>query len=265
MDTGNDRQDGREGGVRHTLLLLEFVMELPLHDSCRILKADPCGLLAVDKAEGILSHPNPGKSGEATLLSLPYDHEKEAYQGDGRTLYLLNRLDGPTSGVILLADSSDVAAAIKEAFAEHAVEKTYVAVVKGIPPRTKDTWRDCLQTGKRGGALRTEVVRGRPDAECRMKLLQRGGGVPARAMIQLQPSTGRTHQLRVQCASRRLPVIGDGTYGDFAFNRDFRRKAGSRRLFLHSWKTSLTVKVGGRQLSFSAESPVPEVFAVALQ
>jgi len=240
-------------------------MELPLHSSCKLLKSAPSGLLAVEKTEGILSHPNPGKSGEICLLDATYDPDMEVYQKDGQTWYLLNRLDGPTSGLILLAENRDIAKAVKDAFARHVVRKTYFALVKGIPPRKKDTWRDCLKMTRKGGALRTAVVPGRPDSEACMQLQKRGEGIPARALITLQPATGRTHQLRVQCASRHLPIIGDGTYGDFSFNREFKRRTGLGRLFLHSRKISLEVELSGKKVSFSAESPLPEAFAIALR
>jgi len=210
--------------------------DLPLHPACRLLKADASGLLAADKAEGILSHPNPGQDKAPSLLGVRYDGVEECYVDGDQRWYLLNRLDGPTSGVILLADNCELALAVKEAFASHNVEKTYAAVIRGFPPRRKDRWRDCLQVVKRKGVLRTAVIRGRPNAETAIELLQRGEGPPARSLVALHPKTGRTHQLRVQCASRHLAIIGDATYGDFAFNRDFRQKTGLNRLFLHSWK-----------------------------
>lgn len=241
-------------------------MDLPLHPDCTLLKRDPCGLFAVDKACGILSHPNTrGASSSSAMITCPYNFDLEAYEGPGATWYLLNRLDGPTSGVILLADSAELAEAVKAAFAEHTVEKTYAALVKGIPARKRDTWRDCLEVRKRGRTLRTQAVRGKPNAFAEMDLLQRGSGPPARALIELRPSTGRTHQLRVQCASRRLPIIGDATYGDFGFNRDFKRRAGENRLFLHSWRTRLRVDVKGQAIDFSVESPLPAAFTVALR
>jgi 23S rRNA-/tRNA-specific pseudouridylate synthase len=239
-------------------------MSLPLHPACTLLKSDPSGLLAVDKATGILSHPNSKSDKGAAVLKLPYEFETESFVDGDRRWYLLNRLDGPTSGVILLADNPEVAQAVKEAFARHEVEKCYAAVLKGIPPRKRDQWRDYLVTRKRGATLRTEASRGKPNALTDMELLERGSGPPARALVLLKPATGKTHQLRVQCASRHLPIIGDATYGDFAFNREFRRRTGEGRLFLHSWKTRLQVHVNGSNLSFSVESPVPGAFKAAL-
>ncbi len=240
-------------------------MEVPLHQSCALIRSHACGLLAIDKAEGILSHPNKGKSGGACLLSAQYDHAEEAYVDAGNKWYLLNRLDAPTSGLILLATDLEVAVTAKAAFASHSVKKSYLALVKGIPVRKKDCWRDCLMVDRKGGLLRTRVVQGKANSESVILLKQRGEGPPARALIQLDPVTGRTHQLRVQCSNRRLPIAGDATYGDFSFNRDFRKKTGTNRLFLHSWKTELEILISGKKVIFTAESAVPGIFAIALQ
>ncbi len=240
-------------------------MNPPLHPDCPLLGADPCGLLAVDKAAGVLSHPNAPGDATPALLQAPYDFATETYRAGDTVWYLLNRLDGPTSGVILLARDPEVAAAVKDAFARHTVEKSYLALVRGFPPQPRARWRDRLATRRRGGMLRTVSVPGPPNAETEMVLRERGVGPPARALLELRPLTGRTHQLRVQCALRRLPIIGDTTYGDFAFNRAFRRRTGTDRLFLHSWKTRLAFEWAGRRVCFAAESPLPPVFAVALR
>lgn len=237
---------------------------LPLHPQCTLLKRDPSGLVAVDKACGILSHPNSPREKGPALLDWPYDFEAEAYRGPEITWYLLNRLDAPTSGVILLADDPDLARAVKAAFAAHAVEKSYLSLIRGTLSRKEEAWRDCLEVTRRGSTLRTRVIRGRPNAVCTVELLRRGSRPPLLSLIAMRPETGRTHQLRVQCASRRLPIVGDGTYGDFAFNREFRRRTGEGRLFLHSWQTRLQVEWKGQVIAFVAESPWPAAFTVAL-
>lgn len=239
-------------------------MKVPLQAGCRLLSHHPAGLYAVEKAPGIPSHPNAPGRRETVLMEGDYDFEQEAYLHDGVTWFLLNRLDAPTSGVILLASREEVARAVKAAFARHVVKKEYAALVRGVPPAKRETWRDRLVVRRSGGRLRTQSVPGRPDAETDMVLLQTGKGPPARSLLSLKPRTGRTHQLRVQCAVRRLPVIGDATYGDFAFNREFRAKDGPKRLFLHSWRVGIEVDLAGDRLRFSAESPLPGVFTVAL-
>jgi tRNA pseudouridine65 synthase len=83
---------------------------------------------------------------------------------------------------------------------------------------------------------------------------------PRVALVRLEPRTGRSHQLRVQCAKRHLPIAGDQTYGDFARNREFAKLAGTKRMFLHSLETSFDYEWRGRKFSFTARAPVPAEF-----
>jgi len=84
-------------------------------------------------------------------------------------------------------------------------------------------------------------------------------------LLRLEPLTGRSHQLRVQCAKRALPIVGDQTYGDFSRNREFARLAGTRRLFLHSLETAFDYEFRGRRHAFAARAPLPEEFSRFLQ
>jgi 23S rRNA-/tRNA-specific pseudouridylate synthase len=121
-------------------------------------------------------------------------------------------------------------------------------------------WRDRLAIAKHGGRIRTGADGGHVPAESRMRVVQMGRREPKRSLLRLEPLTGRSHQLRVQCAKRGLPIVGDQTYGDFARNREFARLAGTKRLFLHSRETSFTYEFLGRQHAFTAEAPLPEEF-----
>lgn len=239
-------------------------MPLPLHPECRLLKEHPCGLTAIEKAPGILSHPNRERASSRALFSLPYNTETEAYEHPDGPLFLLNRLDAPTSGLLLLATNRETAEEAREAFRRHRVEKVYLAVVKGAPRRDRERWADFLRVRRFQGRLRTEVAAGRPNATTAMNLVSRSRKPPLRALIKLLPETGRTHQLRVQCAHRRLPILGDATYGDFRFNRDHASGAGRERLYLHSQWVGISLEVAGKAVRFEAESPLPEAFTVAL-
>jgi len=90
----------------------------------------------------------------------------------------------------------------------------------------------------------------------------RAGGrkEPRVALIRLEPRTGRSHQLRVQCAKRALPIVGDQTYGNFAANRTFAKIAGTRRMFLHSSETTFEYDWRGVKYAFSAKAPLPGEF-----
>ena len=75
----------------------------------------------------------------------------------------------------------------------------------------------------------------------------------------------RCHQLRVQCAKRHLPIIGDQTYGDFPRNREFAKASDEKRLFLHSLETQFDYEFAGRIRHFAAKAPLPAAFLAVLR
>ena len=80
------------------------------------------------------------------------------------------------------------------------------------------------------------------------------------SLVKLYPKTGRTHQLRVQCAKRNLPIVGDNTYGDFQLNREIRKSTGYKRLFLHASHIRIPLNDVGRRVYFEANLPIPTEF-----
>ncbi len=241
---------------------------LPFGRGVRLLHRDANGVAALDKPAGVLSHPNSPRDEARALLACRYDPERECYHwtgpaGEPCALWLLNRLDSATSGVILAAAGAATAAAIKAQFARHQIRKVYQAVVFGLPRAARETWRDRLTVSRGGAGLRTEG-RGHLPAEAAVTVLRRRPGPPPLALLRLEPRTGRTHQLRVQCARRHLPIVGDQTYGDFRRNREFARATGIKRLLLHSHETSFRYELGGRNHPFAASAALPEEFQAAL-
>jgi tRNA pseudouridine65 synthase len=232
-------------------------MKLPTGPGVRLLNSHPCGLVALDKPAGTKSHPNDSRPDPKAVLSWSYDAHKEMYLNPSAEggYFLLNRLDSPTSGVLLLCDSEPVADAARQAFAGKSVEKTYHALVLGRPVRPREVWRDRLQISQQKGQLRVRTGTGIP-AETDMRLQWSSRTQPLVSLLQLRPLTGRTHQLRVQCAHRHLPIVGDATYGDFTLNRQLKAK----RLFLHSSSVSLILQLPSGLIKFTAESPLPEPF-----
>jgi len=241
---------------------------LPLGREVRLILRDENGVAAFAKPAGVLSHPNTPRDEPRALLTCPYDHERECFvwhnEGSGELrLWLLNRLDSATSGVILAAGDEGIAKTIKGQFARRHVHKIYQALVFGSPRAPQEVWRDRLAVDKRGGMIRSGTA-GNVPAEAHFVVVRRKPGTPSLALVQLDPKTGRSHQLRVQCARRGLPIIGDQTYGDFRLNREFARRTGMKRLFLHSLKTSIHYELGGKSYAFSASAPAPEEFATAI-
>lgn len=262
----------------------DFWTTLPLGPGVRLLNVDRNGVAAFDKPVGVLSHPNQAKDAARALLNASYTLDGEFFEwtvpvatdeaagkgkgGKGgappRRLWLLNRLDSGTSGVILVAASAELAAAIRTLFRQKHIQKIYHALVFGTPTKPSEVWQDRLAVQKKGGRIRTQAG-GNIPSESQMKVLQaKRSGSPLLTLIQLEPRTGRSHQLRVQCAQRYLPIVGDATYGNFSANRDFSRATGLKRLCLHSHQTRFSYVFAGKAYPFLATAPTPEAFLQAL-
>lgn len=240
--------------------------ELPLHEGVAVLARAPGGLIAFDKPATVLSHPNMKSEQPRALLTCDYSIEGEFFRwidasGASRVCWLLNRLDSHTSGVILgVLDNTELAKRIRALFREKHIRKVYHALVFGKPSHPTSLWKDRLAIEKRGGQVRTKAGDGIP-SECEMKVLRqrRDGEFPV-ALVELTPRTGRSHQLRVQCAHRRLPIVGDATYGDFGANRALAKGTGVKRLCLHSHETRFDYEHEGRVVKFVATAPTPAEF-----
>lgn len=167
--------------------------------------------LAVNKPAGMPTQPPRDRS----RLSL-----EELLRLEYRTIYLVHRLDTPTSGVVLFARTRDAAARLSELFATGAIRKIYIAVIAGsIPePITIDTPID--------GKEALTIVR--PAGESK---------------VEVEIKTGRTHQIRIHLASIGHPVAGDRRYGG----------PPASRLMLHAWRLEHP-EIG------SIEAPIPPEF-----
>jgi RluA family pseudouridine synthase len=232
-----------------------------LHPRVREVHADGA-LWVLDKPPGVLSHPNPpARQAANALLRCPYDFEAEAFcpapvggdAADGpRRVFLVHRLDQDTSGLILCAFDEAAAVSLKRALAGREVHKEYLALVLGIPRGREGVWRDCLQKRSRHGRAEVAVARGRPNAITRYRVAKVYESAGA-ALVELSPETGRTHQLRVQAASRGLPIAGDDRYGDFAANRRAAELLGLRRMFLHARRLEFRHPASGETVTFRAQ------------
>lgn len=242
----------------------------PLGSGVRLLHRDSNGVVALAKPAGVLSHPNVAGDEVRSLLRARYSLEEECYEWPEQPgqpagkLWLLNRLDSGTSGVILAAESGELAREIRAQFKRKQVRKVYQALVFGVPRPPVQLWKDLISVEKRGGQIRSSARGGHVPAESQMNLVRAGRAASGVSLVRLEPRTGRSHQLRVQCAKRGLPIAGDQTYGDFARNREFARAAGTRRMFLHSLETQFGYEWAGSRHAFSARAPLPVEFEQAL-
>jgi 23S rRNA pseudouridine955/2504/2580 synthase len=227
-----------------------------LHPAVREVFRDET-LWVLDKPAGLLSHPNP-PADRATnaIFRAPYDLGRELYRfavagGPQVQVHLIHRLDQETSGLIVCAFRQEAAALLKEALYHHGVEKEYRALVLGIPRSSRGEWTDRLEKTSRGGKASVTTRPGEPNAATLYSVVERFEGADA-ALLSLRPETGRTHQLRVQAASRGHPIAGDDRYGDFGANRFLAAQAGLKHMFLHAIRIEFRHPATGHILKLQA-------------
>ena len=232
---------------------------LPLARKAELLAREDNGLVAVYKPSGVPSHPN--REGEVAAVMAPYDRDSESFRlENGRRLELCNRLDSPTSGVLLLAENRECGSAIRRAFRERRVKKTYLAGVCGRPVPDTGSWRDRLVKSREKGQVRVRGGSGKGylTAETAYRVLDCHSRMGFEAsLLELNPRTGRTHQLRVQSQMRNHPILGDKTYGDFTRNKEVRKGRGLRGLLLHAWGVRLVFEPGEGFADFEVFTALP--------
>lgn len=182
--------------------------------------------LAINKPAGALTTGYEG--GEETLDRQVKAYLKTKYDKPGNVfLGVVHRLDRPVSGVLMYARTSKGAARLAEQFREGEVTKTYWAIVHGKLEPNVGTWENWLWKDNQQGIVQT-VKFGTPDAKLARLSFQVLAQTDEYSFVAVYPKTGRTHQIRVQFASRGFPIVGDHKYGS---KEDF---AGSIALHAHS-------------------------------
>lgn len=245
--------------------------EIPLIQGARILEVDNLGLVALEKPPEVMTHPNKPGISARSLVKAEYDPERERYfwaakDGSLRNLFLLNRLDSPTSGIVLAALDETLAKAVRKQFADHKVKKVYYAIVEGAPSVKSAVWVDRLSRKSKGANDTVRVERkGELRAETAYQWIRNDRNHLGLSLLKLQPKTGRMHQLRVQCSWHRHPIIGDRKYGHFRLNRDLQRLTRCKRLFLHACELRVSFQYKGKARHFLARSRMPDDFNALLE
>ncbi len=175
-------------------------------------------------------------------------------------VYTVHRLDRPTSGVLLMALSREVAKKLSQQFEAHELTKTYLAWVRGYVHEAQcidypllqelDKIADELVT--QAPQIQSAVTHCRPLAQVELPIAVGRYQTARYSLVQLQPETGRKHQLRRHMKHIFHPIIGDTTHGDLHQNRGFAAHLGVNRLLLHAHTLTLAHPVTGQPLCLRA-------------
>jgi tRNA pseudouridine32 synthase/23S rRNA pseudouridine746 synthase/23S rRNA pseudouridine1911/1915/1917 synthase len=207
-------------------------------------------ILVIDKPAGIAVHPGPARGPHLEhwfpLLRFGLPHPPS----------LAHRLDRDTSGCLVLGRHPKALRRLGRLFSEGKVEKTYWAVVAGTPTEPEGRIETGLVKTARGTGWRMLVD---PDGQRSVtdyRVLASAGG---QSWLELKPRTGRTHQIRVHCATLACPVVGDPVYGDPA--QPVNQETGP--MLLHARAIALPLYPARPPVAVTA--PVPQHMLAALR
>jgi len=222
---------------------IAFARELVIHQDAQAFVLNKPPGLATQGGTKTLQHV------DGLLDALQFDNE-------GRPK-LVHRLDKDTSGALLVARTSRAAAFFAKAFSGRTAKKVYWALVVGVPS-IEDGMIElpiAKQPGTGGEKMHVDEAEGQP-ARSRYRVIERAGN--RAAWVELQPFTGRTHQLRVHMAAIGHPIVGDGKYGG---PEAFLTGGISRKMHLHSRRIAVDHPDGGK---IDVEAELPTHFAESL-
>ncbi len=206
-------------------------------------------LILIDKPAGLLVHRTRQAFGEDENALIQLRDQI------GSWVAPVHRLDRATSGILLFAKNEAILPLLKAQFAERTIEKSYLAIVRGIP-QEKENLIDHPLTSERSNKLQEAQTRYRVIAESEIPFNSTGRYPTSRySMLEVDLLTGRTHQIRRHLAHIRHYLIGDKKHGDNRQNSFFEQQFGLSNLLLHAWKLALTHPVSGEKMTVSCPPP----------
>ena len=198
-------------------------------------------VIVVNKPSGLLTHAKGGLSDEPTVAEII--RPKTSFATDTDRPGIVHRLDRDTSGLLIIAKNPESAAHLQRQFAERTAKKTYIAITDGRPKL--NAAKIDLPIGRNPSAPSTFRIdpNGKP-AQTTYHVLAEND---IQSLVELKPTTGRAHQLRVHLAHLNAPILGDRVYG----------KSSDCRMMLHAQKLEITLPSGERKVF---EAAIPDEF-----
>jgi 23S rRNA pseudouridine1911/1915/1917 synthase len=212
-------------------------------------------IVVVDKPRGVAAHPTPGWTGPTVIGGLLGAGHRVSTSGAAERQGIVHRLDANTSGVMVVAKSEPAYSALKQAFRDRTVSKTYHALIQGHPDPLHGTVDAPIGRHPSGDGRFAVVADGRPSVTHYDTM----EAFRAASLLRVGLETGRTHQIRVHMAALRHPCCGDLLYGA---DPVLAAHLGLTRQWLHAVRLSFEHPSTGREVTF--ESPYPDDLAHAL-
>lgn len=206
-------------------------------------------LAVVEKPAGIVTHPGAGTRSPTLAAGVLQRWPQVRGVGDEGRWGIVHRLDKETSGLLVVALDLHAFDGLRAAIRARAVERSYLALVRGVPDPPAGTIDAPISRDTRSrGRMRVES--GGRAARTHYRVVASGASM---ALLEVGLDTGRTHQIRVHMAAVGMPIVGDRQYG---------QSAGSPRLFLHAARLAFDHPATGERIE--VESPLPEDLATVL-
>jgi len=212
-------------------------------------------IVVVDKPRGVAAHPTPGWTGPTVIGGLLGAGHRVSTSGAAERQGIVHRLDANTTGVMVVAKSESAYSALKQAFRERTVSKTYHALIQGHPDPLRGTIDAPTGRHPSGDGRFAVVADGRPSVTHYDTM----EAFRAASLVSVGLETGRTHQIRVHMSALRHPCVGDLLYGA---DPVLAAHLGLTRQWLHAVRLSFEHPATGRVVTF--ESPYPDDLAHAL-
>ncbi|HEY1822072.1 MAG TPA: RluA family pseudouridine synthase [Trebonia sp.] len=243
----------------------ELSVTLPPPRGAVVVEAEPVAgmgivyedddIVVVDKPRGVAAHPSPGWTGPTVIGGLLGTGHRVATSGAAERQGIVHRLDANTSGVMVVAKSESAYSALKQAFRDRTVSKTYHALIQGHPDPLRGTIDAPIGRHPSGDGRFAVVTDGRPSVTHYDTI----EAFRAASLLSIGLETGRTHQIRVHMSALRHPCCGDLLYGA---DRVLAAHLGLTRQWLHAVRLSFEHPSTGREVVF--ESRYPDDLAHAL-
>ncbi len=206
-------------------------------------------IILVDKKPGVLCH-SAGKWDNNTLVAhiQAYCYQKGEWRPREEHSFapaLCNRIDRNTGGIVIAAKNAEALRIINDHIKRHDLKKSYVCIVTGKVPVRQGTLKGFIfkDAVKNRVYVRDQVVAGAKTAVTHFSVIARSGTL---TLLECELETGRTHQIRAQCAHAGFPLLGDSKYGDDRVNKTY----GETGQLLYSYKLEFDFGNGGGILSY---------------